>query len=427
MSLMAESALKEAAEAKLREKKNQAKSEAKKRPYKWESSALSGFMRDLKAELAKQKLKLDATVAKAILNPFNVTHVVDLDAKWRDDGAMTRSNVSNAQIKALIATITDKHPNAFQSLDFAHNSIDDKLAMDIAAILVRSQSIKSLGLAGNNIGRKGCGTLTQTLLQEKGAYLEHFSLRNNPIGDEPIRALADFLRTNPPLKSLDIGNTEAGIRALVHVAVAAGGELDAQAAQHRPAEEGGHQHGGDFDSACQESQEKHHSHPPLDEKTQDALARDDVAQQHISEWNQNLTHLSLDANEIDADGALHIARALASETCKLQELTLQANRITDEGAVHIARSLRTNTSLLVLDLSYTNLSDRGLVALSEALGGGNSSLRVLKLAGNLFNLGAKEAWQRLLGWPLDRANPTHDAKHSLDIQELDFIPLIAPL
>jgi len=424
---MAESALKEAAEAKLREKKNQAKSEAKKRPYKWESSALSGFMRDLKAELAKQKLKLDATVAKAILNPFNVTHVVDLDAKWRDDGAMTRSNVSNAQIKALIATITDKHPNAFQSLDFAHNSIDDKLAMDIAAILVRSQSIKSLGLAGNNIGRKGCGTLTQTLLQEKGAYLEHFSLRNNPIGDEPIRALADFLRTNPPLKSLDIGNTEAGIRALVHVAVALGENSTLRRLNiDRPRKEDINTE--ETSILLAKSLRKNTTLTHLSMRKHRMRSHGTMwLMQHISEWNQNLTHLSLDANEIDADGALHIARALASETCKLQELTLQANRITDEGAVHIARSLRTNTSLLVLDLSYTNLSDRGLVALSEALGGGNSSLRVLKLAGNLFNLGAKEAWQRLLGWPLDRANPTHDAKHSLDIQELDFIPLIAPL
>lgn len=98
--------------------------------------------------------------------------------------------------------------------------------------------------------------------------------------------------------------------------------------------------------------------------------------------NLKLQYLSLDDNNISADGAVMLGRALCHHPC-LQHLRLSSNCIEDEGGCAMASMLLGNDSLTVLDLRCTWLGDRGLIALGHALHA-NHSVRSIYLGDNHF-------------------------------------------
>ena len=88
-----------------------------------------------------------------------------------------------------------------------------------------------------------------------------------------------------------------------------------------------------------------------------------------------------------------------------------------------AAAIKKNTSLTNSTCHSRGLADAGLVALANALVG-NVTLKTLLLGGNKFGPGAKKAWQGVLGWPVAEGAAKGS---SLDVNTLDFIPLMAPL
>lgn len=98
--------------------------------------------------------------------------------------------------------------------------------------------------------------------------------------------------------------------------------------------------------------------------------------------NLKLQYLSLDDNNISANGAVMLGRALCHHPC-LQHLRVSSNCIEDEGGCAMASMLLGNESLTVLDLRCTWLGDRGLIALGHALHA-NHSVRSIYLGDNHF-------------------------------------------
>lgn len=98
--------------------------------------------------------------------------------------------------------------------------------------------------------------------------------------------------------------------------------------------------------------------------------------------NLTLQYLSLEDNDISADGAVMLGRALCHHA-SLRHLRLSSNCIEDEGGCAMASMLLGNPSLTVLDLRCTWLGDRGLIALGHALHS-NHSVRAIYLGDNHF-------------------------------------------
>eukprot|EP00471_Norrisiella_sphaerica_P012190 CAMPEP_0184494414 /NCGR_PEP_ID=MMETSP0113_2-20130426/28671_1 /TAXON_ID=91329 /ORGANISM="Norrisiella sphaerica, Strain BC52" /LENGTH=409 /DNA_ID=CAMNT_0026880161 /DNA_START=22 /DNA_END=1248 /DNA_ORIENTATION=- len=404
-------------EAKKSNEKKPIPQHSKRPPKKHEPVSLGVFLKDYEAACAEKKLTPSPLVAAGIKNPFNRTYALELEAKKSME---TESKVlDNENLVTLITLIGKKYPNAFKSLDFAHHGIDDKIAQEISALLVRSFSLEDLNLRGNSIGRLGCNSIIQTLNQMGGGNIDMLVLADNPIGDDAIIFLASLLATDPVLETLDLSNVEAGTVALVHLANALQTNTKLRVLNiDRPRK-------------ADQNDEETTIHLAKALRCNNKIRELSLAKhrmrthgtmwlmEYITTWNNSVTTLNLSANQIPADGAVHIAKALADSSCKLQTLNLASNRLTDEGAFALAEALKKNSSLTDLDLSFASIEDEGLVALCNAVAG-NVTLDTLKLAGNKFGSRAKKAWQSLLGWPVKEGGASGSV--NLDIETLDFIP-----
>jgi hypothetical protein len=82
--------------------------------------------------------------------------------------------------------------------------------------------------------------------------------------------------------------------------------------------------------------------------------------------NKTLKTLDLTSNNIEADGARHLAAALERNNT-LTALAVGGNNIGDAGALHLAAALGQNVTLTWLDFSGNNIEDAGAAALRAAL------------------------------------------------------------
>ncbi|KAL0225920.1 hypothetical protein P9112_013244 [Eukaryota sp. TZLM1-RC] len=125
----------------------------------------------------------------------------------------------------------------------------------------------------------------------------------------------------------------------------------------------------------------------LDLEDNDITAEGASALARALESNSTLTELDLWSNNITSEGASALARALESN-CTLTELNLGDNDITDEGASALARALESNSTLTELNLGDNDITDEGASALARALES-NSTLTELYLnCNNITDEGA---------------------------------------
>lgn len=102
------------------------------------------------------------------------------------------------------------------------------------------------------------------------------------------------------------------------------------------------------------------------------------------EKNQTLIGLNLSSNQISDKGIVPFVRLLSLNYFKLQKLHLGANQISNEGALLLANILQTNQTLTVLWLDSNRIGNEGVHYLSNALIRHNRTLQDLSLKNNRF-------------------------------------------
>lgn len=98
--------------------------------------------------------------------------------------------------------------------------------------------------------------------------------------------------------------------------------------------------------------------------------------------NNTLTELHLSNNPISDIGAHALAQVLSIHNWTLTWLEINAAGITDDGVEYFAEMLKVNKSLVLLGLSFNQISDRGVGNLTAAIGYFNENLQWLHLASN---------------------------------------------
>ncbi|XP_028514912.1 NACHT, LRR and PYD domains-containing protein 3 isoform X1 [Exaiptasia diaphana] len=97
----------------------------------------------------------------------------------------------------------------------------------------------------------------------------------------------------------------------------------------------------------------------------------------------HLTQLDFSGNEITDRGMLHLSDALKSENCHLTKLGLNRNHISDQGVLHLSDALQSeNCHLGHLELSSNEITDQSVLYLSAALKSENCHLGHLELSLN---------------------------------------------
>lgn len=98
--------------------------------------------------------------------------------------------------------------------------------------------------------------------------------------------------------------------------------------------------------------------------------------------NNILTEIHLSNNPIGDIGAHALAQVLSIHNWTLTWLEINAASITDDGVQHLAEMLKVNKSVILLGLSFNQISDRGVASLTAAIGYFNENLQWLHLASN---------------------------------------------
>ena len=235
--------------------------------------------------------------------------------------------------KHLYKRLLQNLPIALHDLSLCWNGLDESTATILANRLRQLENLKSISLAGNPIGPNGIQCLIEegnlhhiqtvnlsdcdvgdegvtTLgyyLQLKASKVEHLKLDMNTIGDIGLIALANGLKINQSMISLDLYCNdfgELGVKSLMS-------------------------------ATCSRT--------------------------------SNLQILSLRANRIGDDGAKVIASKL-NRCTSLQSLNIGYNEIGDEGGIAIAESLTHNTTALKeLTMSWNSLGNKSISAFALAL------------------------------------------------------------
>ncbi|KAF9390109.1 hypothetical protein CPB97_009911 [Podila verticillata] len=193
----------------------------------------------------------------------------------------------------------------------------DNGAQALAEALKTNSTLTTLDLQINKIGDKGAQELAETL--KINSTLTTLDLQGNSIGGHGAQALSEALKINSTLTTLEFQDNKIG------------------------------------DNGAQELAE-------------------------TLKINSTLTTLDLQGNSIGDNGAQDLAEALKINST-VTTLDLQINKIGDKGAQALAEALKTNLILTTLLLQRNSIGDNGAQALSEALKI-NWSLTTLDLRSN---------------------------------------------
>eukprot|EP00808_Paulinella_micropora_P014279 g54964.t1 len=248
-----------------------------------------------------------------------------------------------------------------KSLDLSSKNLGQVGASAVAKGLQMNTSLRELDMQSNNIGAEGARAFGEALKVNK--TLVKFDVGNNEIGPAGAEAMANMLKVNQTLTTIDLWNNKIGDEGAAHIAAAV-------------------------------------------------------------KVNASLTEISLWGNGIGDAGAIAIGRALEeNKECKLEKLDISRNQIGAEGAQHIAKALEVNKTLQTLNINWNSIGAQGAEHIAEALKDHPSvtsvDLRVNSLSvesGSALAAVAKQnpRIKKMCGIPLDslRDNKTTELKLS---------------
>ena len=202
------------------------------------------------------------------------------------------------------------------------NNIEDAGLADIAVSLQNNTSLEYLDVGENLIGPSGAGAIARTLKWTRNSYnkslpqevnvanpivsnLKHLKMGWNKIRNDGVVSLADMLKYNNKLETLDLGHNYV-----------------AENPVHNIGDEGV-------------------------VALADALAKN----------NSGLKKLVLWSNSVTNTGAFALAEALKRNVTRITHLDLSNNLIVDEGAKALAEALLEYPFMEILDLTGNNIGE----------------------------------------------------------------------
>ena len=279
----------------------------------------------------------------------------------------------------ILERIRNNTPGYRPTLNLSNDlGLDEALAL--AEALKTNTTIQSLNLSYNKLGPEVDIALAEVL--KTNTTLQTLNLEHNNFGPEGFLALAEALKINTTLQSLNLQSSKLGGEGALALAEALKTNTTLQTLNLKwnninPEEA----------LALAEALKTNTTLQMLDLSGNKLGPEGAEALAEALKANTTLTTLDLSTNDFGTKGALALAEALKTNAA-LQSLSLRFHSLGPEGAEALAEALKINTTLQSLNLDHSDLGPEGALTLAEALKT-NSTLQTLNLGYN--RLGPKGA------------------------------------
>ncbi|KAH9773496.1 RNI-like superfamily protein [Citrus sinensis] len=257
-----------------------------------------------------------------------------------------------------------KNNSILRVLELNNNMIDYSGFTSLAEALLENSTIRSLHLNGNYGGALGANALAKGL--EGNKSLRELHLHGNSIGDEGIRALMSGLSSRKgKLAVLDIGNNSISAKGAFHVAEYiknCKSLLWINLYMNDIGDEGAEK------IADALKQNRTITTIDLLDLAYNPIGADGAkALSEVLKFHGNINTLKLGWCQIGASGAEFVADMLRYNNT-ISILDLRANGLRDEGAKCLAQSFKVvNEALTSIDLAFNEIRDDGAFAIAQAL------------------------------------------------------------
>jgi Ran GTPase-activating protein (RanGAP) involved in mRNA processing and transport len=152
------------------------------------------------------------------LNDQSLNHVTNALAKSNVTTLfLSKNNITSAGASALAAAISGN--NTLISLDLSDNKIDDKGIIELANALASKHALATLNLSGNLISKAGAEAIHKAFGPGQHALVELQLSRNN-LGDDGAAQIAELIKVNPHLTTVNIAGNKIGNRGANSLAAA---------------------------------------------------------------------------------------------------------------------------------------------------------------------------------------------------------------
>ncbi|CAE7832700.1 NLRC3 [Symbiodinium sp. KB8] len=228
--------------------------------------------------------------------------------------------MSREGAKAVAAAL---QTNEFvRDVDLRYNQIHDEGVKALAEALKVNKSVAFINLQGVQMGPQGAKAVAVAAALQSNKVIKKIILCHNPIRDEGTEALAEALKVNESVTSIDFSAkiTDDGARALAEVL-----------------------------------------------RVNKSLVHMDMSQCAQDPYD-SLSRINMMSNKMGSEGAKAFA-ALLKTNPSVTEINLACNHIDDEGAEALAEGLRDNTSVVIMSLCHNVIGSEGTKALKEAVEG----------------------------------------------------------
>ncbi len=257
------------------------------------------------------------------------------------------------------------------SLLLGTDGIGDTGAADVARLVDKNHALEVLYLGCNKIGAAGVALLAASL-SAPSSSVSGLWLKRNPIGADGARHLADMLKANSTLRTLDLVNTRLGADGLAAL-------TDTLTRHNQTIERlylGGNFFGPD-EAPLLADLVRHMPRLKALLLNVGFLGDTGAAQLASALPESGLEELGLASNGIGPDGAACLFEAAASHptlthlhlgyAVSTRVLGASPNIIGDAGAASAARCLAVNPGLIRLDLRGAKITAYGRELLADAL------------------------------------------------------------
>ncbi|XP_031502461.1 RAN GTPase-activating protein 1-like [Nymphaea colorata] len=253
--------------------------------------------------------------------------------------------------------------------------------------------LRYLDLSNNALGEKGVRAFGALLQSQRD--LEELYFMNNGISEEAAQAIRELLPSTDKLKVLHFHNNMTGDDGAVSLS-----EIVQSSAALEDFRCSSTRVGSDGGIALANALSACKNIKKLDLRDNMFGVEAGVALSKSVSVHANLAELYLSYLNLEDEGTIAISNALKGSTSTLRVLELAGNEITVKSAGSLAACVATNQSLEKLNLSENELKDEGCLVLCKALEGGHDNLKELDLSSNsIRRVGAKVSAQAVANKP----------------------------